>query len=338
MIKIKDVAEAAGVSTATVSRVLANKPHVSTKVKKKVLDVVNALDYRPNRVARNLRAMQSNIIALIVSDIQNPFFQSVSRAVEDTAYAQDFSVILCNNDENPDKEKMYLNLMHDEKVAGIIFSPTRHTADNFKETSQLNTPMVVIDRRVSNYDVDKIMIDNVESAYTIVNHLIEHGNRRIGAVFGIDSSTGRERYEGYLKALKEHGLEPNPDLAKYIPAKESDGYTTIMEMLKMTPPPDAIFTSNGLLAAGALRAIHDSKRAIPDQIAFASFDNTPWSSLVVPSVSVIEQPTYEIGQLATELLVKRLNNPSRATRTITLKGKLILRESCGCKPSSIMNP
>lgn len=330
MVKIKDVADAAGVSTATVSRVLAKKPHVSTKVQEKVMEVVKTMGYRPNRVARNLRAMQSSIIALIVSDIQNPFFQLVSRAVEDTAYAQGYSVMLCNNDENPDKEKMYLNLMHDENVAGIIFSPTRQTADNFKSIDQFNIPMVVIDRRVSNFDVDNIMINNVESAHAIVSHLLEHGHRRIGAVFGVGSTTGRERYEGYVRALRDHGLEPQSDLAKYIHARESDGYTAVAKMLQLDPPPDAIFTSNGLLAAGALGAILDRKLVIPDEVAFASIDDTPWSRLVVPAVTVIEQPTYEIGQLATELLLKRLKDPTRSTRSITLKGKLIVRQSCGC--------
>lgn len=331
MVKIKDVADAAGVSTATVSRVLANKPYVSKKIQKRVLEVVQALGYRPNRVARNLRARQSSIIALIVSDIQNPFFQMVSRAVEDAAYEQGFSVMLCNNDENPDKEKMYLNLMHDENVAGIIFSPTRQTADNFKQINELNTPMVVIDRRVKNVSVDNIMIDNVESAHEIVTHLLEHGYRRIGAVFGIGSTTGRERYRGYAAALKEHGIETQSDLAKYVNATENDGYATVSQILTLSPAPDAIFTSNGLLAAGALRAILDSKRTIPDEVAFASFDDTPWSRLVVPAITVIEQPTYEIGQLATELLLKRLKDPNRSSRTITLKGKLVLRQSCGCK-------
>lgn len=331
MVKIKDVADAAGVSTATVSRVLANKPYVSKKVQKRVLEVVQTLGYRPNRVARNLRARQSSIIALIVSDIQNPFFQMVSRAVEDAAYERGFSVILCNNDENPDKEKMYLHLMHDENVAGIIFSPTRQTADNFKQIDELNTPMVVIDRRVKNFSVDNIMIENVESAYDIVSHLIEHGYRRIGAVFGVGSTTGRERYKGYANALKDHGIVPQSDLAKYVNARESDGYATVTQILKLNPSPDAIFTSNGLLAAGALRAILDSKRTIPDEIAFASFDDTPWSRLVVPAITVIEQPTYEIGQLATELLLKRLKDPNRSSCTITLKGKLVLRQSCGCK-------
>jgi LacI family fructose operon transcriptional repressor len=226
---------------------------------------------------------------------------------------------------------MYLNLMHDENVAGIIFSPTRQTADNFKQIDYLNTPMVVIDRRVKNFSVDNIMIENVESAHEIVSHLIGHGYRRIGAVFGVGSTTGRERYKGYANALKDHGIDPQPELAKYVNARESDGYATVTQILKLSPPPDAIFTSNGLLAAGALRAILDSKRAIPDEIAFASFDDTPWSRLVVPAMTVIEQPTYEIGQLATELLLKRLKDPNRSSRTITLKGNLVLRQSCGCK-------
>lgn len=331
MVKIKDVADAAGVSTATVSRVLANKPHVRPEIKKQVLEVVRALDYRPNRVARNLRAMKSNILALIVSDIQNPFFQMVSRAVEDEANSQGYSVMLCNNDENPEKEKMYLNLMRDENVAGIILSPTRQTADDFSEIARMNIPMVVIDRRVRNFDVDNILINNVESAHTLVSHLIEHGKRRIGAVFGVNSTTGRERREGYERALKDHGLEIPSDFARYVNPREKMGYQAIHKMLQLPKPPDAIFTSNGLLAAGALRALHDSKCAIPDEIAFASFDDTTWSRLVVPAVTVIEQPTYEIGQLATELLLKRLDNPSRSTRLITLKGKLVVRQSCGCK-------
>jgi len=128
MVKIKDVADAAGVSTATVSRVLANKPHVRSEVKKRVMDVVRELGYRPNRVARSLRSRKSSIIGLIVSDIENPFFQQVSRAVEDAAGEQGYSVMLCNNDEDADKEKRYLDLIRDENLAGVILSPTRQTA------------------------------------------------------------------------------------------------------------------------------------------------------------------------------------------------------------------
>ena len=331
MVKIKDVADAAGVSTATVSRVLANKPHVSQEVKARVMKVVRKLNYRPNRVARSLRSQKSTIIGLIVSDIENPFFQQVGRAVEDAAHELGYSVLLCNNDEDPDKEQRYLHLISDENLAGIILSPTRQTADNFLATSELNIPMVVIDRRVRNAEVDNIVIDNVQAAHTITTHLIEHGHRRIGAIFGIGSTTGRERREGFVKALKEHDLQPSTDLVRYANPREDDGFNTTLKLLQLPEPPEAILTSNSLLAAGALRALRESKKAIPEEVAFASFDETTWSKLVVPALTVIKQPTYEIGRTATELLINRIQDPTRSTREVTLKSKLIVRQSCGCQ-------
>jgi len=331
MVKIKDVADAAGVSTATVSRVLANKPHVRQEVRARVMKVVKKLNYRPNRVARSLRSQQSTIIGLIVSDIENPFFQQVGRAVEDAAHEQGYSVMLCNNDEDPDKEQRYLHLIRDENLAGIILSPTRQTADNFSATSELNMPMVVIDRRVSNVDVDNIIIDNVQAAQTITTHLIEHGYRRIGAIFGIGSTTGRERREGFVQALKAHDLQPSTDLVKYANPREDDGFNTTLKLLQLPEAPEAILTSNSLLAAGALRALRESKKTIPEEVAFASFDETTWAKLVVPALTVIKQPTYEIGRTATELLIKRIQDPTRSTREVTLKSKLIVRQSCGCQ-------
>jgi DNA-binding LacI/PurR family transcriptional regulator len=331
MVKIKDVADAAGVSTATVSRVLTNKPHVRQDVKERVMEVVNELNYRPNRVARSLRSQKSTIIGLIVSDIENPFFQQVSRAVEDAAHEMGYSVMLCNNDENPDKEKRYLRLIRDENLAGVILSPTREAADNFSETSDLNIPMVVIDRRVSNAEVDNILIDNAQAAHTLTTHLIEHGYRRIGAIFGMGSTTGRERRDGFVRALKEHDLKLSTDLAKYANPREKDGFNTTMKLLQLSEPPDAILTSNSLLAAGALHALRESKKAIPDEIAFASFDETTWAKLVVPALTVIEQPTYEIGRTATELLIKKIEDPTRSNREVILKAKLNIRQSCGCQ-------
>jgi len=331
MVSIKDVAQAAGVSTATVSRVLADKPHVRGEVRDHVMTVVNALGYRPNRIARNLRSRQSNVIGLIISDIENPFFQQVSRAVEDAAHAHGYSVMLCNNDENMDKEKHYLHLLRDENVAGVILSPTRQTADHFSEIAELNIPMVVIDRRVKNASVDNILIDNVQSAHAIVTHLIDHGHRRIGGIFGIGSTTGRERREGYARALKDHGIQPSAELVKYTNPREEDGFQATMALLDLPEPPDAILTSNSLLAAGALRALRERKKVIPEEIAFASFDETTWARLVVPALTVIEQPTYEIGRTATELLLKRIQDPAGAHREVILGTKLITRQSCGCE-------
>ena len=331
MSSIKDVAEAAGVSTATVSRVLSDKPHVRPEIRERVLAVVENLNYRPNRVARSLRVRKSNIIGLIVSDVQNPFFTAVSRAVEDSAYEQGLSVFLCNADDTPKKEKMYLDLMRDENVAGVILSPTRQTVDSFAEVTNLEIPVVVIDRRVRDVEVDNVFIDNVEAAQKIVEHLVADGHQRIGAIFGNDATTGRERHEGYLRALKEYGVTVLPELVHYVSPREVDGYERAQALLNLPEPPEAIFTGNSLLSAGAFRALRESKLAIPDEIAFAGFDEATWTTLVDPPVTVIEQPIYEIGQTATELLLKRIEEPDRPTREVILKGKLIVRQSCGCQ-------
>lgn len=329
MTSIKDVADAAGVSTATVSRVLSDKPHVRPEIRERVLAAVNTLNYRPNRVARSLRVQKSNIIGLIVSDIQNPFFTSVSRAVEDAAYQQGMSVFLCNSDENPEKEAMYLELMRDENVAGVILSPTDQAVKTFADTVRLDIPTVAIDRVVPDLEVDSVVLDNVDSAYKIVDHLVKDGYRRIGAIFW-GGGTGQERYKGYLQALAAHGIEPRPELVFSVKPREEEGYKTTIQLLTLPDPPDAIFTSNGLLSAGAFRALREQNLGIPQDIAFASFDETPWTTLVRPTVTVIVQPTYEIGQTAVELLLKRINDPGRTVGQVTLKGKLIVRQSCGC--------
>ncbi|WP_136808209.1 LacI family DNA-binding transcriptional regulator [Desulfosediminicola flagellatus] len=330
MVKIKDVADAAGVSTATVSRVLADKPHVRPEVKKRVMEVVESLGYRPNRVAQNLRSNSSKIIALIISDIENPFFQRVSRAVDDAAHELGYSVLLYNTDENPEKEKICLNFLRDENVAGVILSPTRQAINNLADTSFLDMPMVIIDRHVSDLDVDNVVIDNVKSAHTITSHLIEHGYKRIAGIFGIGSTTGRERREGFVRALKDHDIKPIPDLIKYTNAREEDGFNTAMKMFQTQERPDAIFTSNSLLAAGVLLAIRENTMTIPGDIAFASFDDTTWGKLLDPALTVIEQPTYEIGRTAAEMLIKRIQDPKRSNREVVLNTKLIIRQSCGC--------
>ena len=330
MVKIKNVAEAAGVSTATVSRVLANKPHVRPEVKKRVLEVVRKLNYQPNRVAQSLRSSTSKIIALVVADIENPFFQRVSRAVDDYALEEGYNVMLCNTDEDAEREKICLELLHVENIAGIILSPTRQGLENFDASSSPNVPTVIIDRDRDNFEVDNVLIDNVSATQQIISHLIDHGHRRLAGIFGENSSTGLRRRDGFLKALKEHDIKPAPELIKYAPATEDGGYHTAMKLLKTGIRPDALFTSSNLLSVGALLAIQEHELEIPNDIAFASFDDATWTRLVKPPITVVQQPTYEIGRTAAELLIKRINDPSRSNREVVLTTKMVIRESCGC--------
>ena len=325
MVSIKDVAEAAEVSTATVSRVLSNGLHVRPEVRERVMAVVERLGYRPNLVARSLRSQQTTTIGLIVSDICNPFFTSLSRAVEDTAYEQGYSVLLCNTDENPEKEALYLNLMLDTSVAGAIISPTRQTVANLT-AANFSFPTVVVDRSIANGDVDAVLLDNVDAAYRLTTHLIEQGYRRIAALCS-EMSTGLERQAGYEKALRAHGLAPKADHMKYVAPKIETGYVAALKMLDASEPPDAFFTVNSMLAAGALQAIRERNLRIPDDIALVTFDETTWASLVQPAITLIAQPTYEIGKTAAELLLQRIAEPGRPTRQVILKGQLQVRGS-----------
>ncbi|GAA5529628.1 LacI family DNA-binding transcriptional regulator [Herpetosiphon gulosus] len=326
MSSIKDVAKAANVSTATVSRVLANHPHVRQEVRERVLAAVAQLEYRPNLIARNLRSQQSNTLGLIVSDIRNPFFTAVSRAVEDTAYAHGYNVLLCNTDENPEKELLYLQLMGDEQVAGVIFSPTLHTLNRFHELN-LSFPTVLIDRSLRSGDVDAVLLDNVGAGYMLAKHLINQGYRRIGAIFGEASTTGRERQRGFEDALRDAGISMQPEYLRFVRPRTEAGHSTTLDLLRLSQPPEAIFTSNSLLTAGALQAIRERRLQMPEQIGLVGFDDTAWASLVQPAITVLAQPTDEIGRSATELVLQRVADPQRPTRKIILQGELIVRES-----------
>ena len=329
MPSIKDVALAAGVSTATVSRVLANKSRIKDETRQRVLDSIERLNYRPNLIARSLRAQKSAKIGLVVSDIRNPFFTAIGRAVEDAAYEQGYSVLMCNTDENPDKEEMYLNLLHDENVAGIIFSPTQQFSAGLKSYTS-NIPFVIIDRSVESRDVDMVLLDNVAAAHELTVHLIENGYKKLAGLFGDASTTGRERSRGFNEALKDHQL--SPVAVHFIAPQIKQGYETTMALLKQDSRSiDAIFTSNSLLTAGAFQAIRDSQLTVPEDVALVGFDETTWGALVDPPITLIAQPTEEIGRTATELLFQRIDEPNRLPKTVTLKGRLLINGSSAAR-------
>lgn len=327
--KLKDIAEAAGVSTATVSRVLSGKVNVRPEVREKVLKVVAQTNYKPNLAAQRLRSRKSTYIGLIVADIQSPFFASVARAVEDVAQKNNFSVILCNTDENHEKEHMYLEMMQSENAAGVILAPTLRLSENFALTKLYSSPMVVIDRQVQGHSADMVLIDNRQAALELTRHMLSHGYRRIAALFGNSSATGHQRRAGFEDALREAGIPENDILIKNIPAKEQAAHEAVLALLELQNPPEAIITSNGLLGAGAFRAIRDKELPIPETVAFASFDESIWTAMTRPAITVVEQPTYAIGQTACEMLLKRISDPQRPNRKVVLDSKLIVRQSCG---------
>ncbi len=296
----------------------------------RVLDAVAELGYRPSRVARSLRARRSSIIGLIISDIQNPFFTALVRAVEDVANAHQHAVFLCNSDEDVDKEKFYIELMQSEQVAGVLITPTREKGSHCRKLVEANIPVVAVDRCVTDVDVDTVVVDNARSAAAVVQHLVDMGHRRIGLVVGsADITTGRERKEGYAQALAATGLPIVPSLIQSDVPTEASGYRLTNNLLGLPEPPTAIFTGNILLTIGALRAIRDRGLVIPRDVALVAFDETVWASLLEPSLTTVEQPTYELGQLAAELLLRRIQDNARPRQKIVLQATLHIRQSSG---------
>jgi len=332
MASMRDVADRCGVSIATVSRALAGTSPVSEDVMRRIQEAVRELGYRPNRVARNLRSNQSSTIGLVVADIQNPFFSGIGRAVEDAALENGYAVFLCNTDENPEKEEIYLRHLADENVAGIIYAPTKKAQKSLAsgKTAELAMPVVVIDRAVVRDDTDLVLIDNHAAAFELAEHLIGHGRRRVAGLFGAKSPTGTERRRGFQTAMDAHGIVVEEDLQRLLPPFEEEGYRAARELLARPDRPDGLFVSNGQLAVGAYRALIESGLRCPEDVAFASFDEASWTSLVSPAVTLIAQPTRDIGKAAVELLIGRIAEPHRPVRQLVLGHELRLRRSCGC--------
>ncbi|WP_426025592.1 LacI family DNA-binding transcriptional regulator [Brevundimonas sp. TSRC1-1] len=319
---IKDVARAAGVSPATVSRAFGRGP-ISPELRAKVEAAARAIGYRPNLSARRLRSQDTRTIGLMVADIRNPFFTAVSRAVEDIAYAQGMRVILCNTDEDPDREAFYMQAMQEERVTGLIFAPTRITLQAMEQGFALDLPTVLVDRASPQCGHDAVMIDNRRAAALLVDHLASRGFTRIAGLFGAASTTGVERQAGYAAALKARGL---PDLSRLISPSAAAAEAALPELWREARP-DAVITSNSLLASGLLKALRARTLRVPDDIALATFDDEPWTSLVDPGLTALAQPVDQIGQEAMRLLADRIRNPRAETRIVLLPGRLVERGS-----------
>lgn len=323
MASIKDVARQAGVSTTTVSRVLTSPEAVRAPLRERVEQAIAALAYRPNLAARRLRQQRSSLVGLIVSDIRSPFFTDLGRAVEDVAYRNGLRLILCNTDEDPAKERDYLQLMADEQASGVIISPTLDGLRSLK-AGAWPFPLVLVDRALPDSPADRVLLDNQAAARRLTEHLLDAGYRRIAVIAGARSTTGQARHAGYAEALQARGVTPQQS---WVAPTVDAGLKAAAALLASPERPDALIATNGLLLMGAQQAIQAAGLQAPKDIGLAGFDNTDWTALPSLDVTVIAQPTYEIGRTAAELLMQRLAEPDRAARAVVLEGRLLARGS-----------
>jgi LacI family fructose operon transcriptional repressor len=305
------------VSTATVSRVLSGRT-VAADLHERVQAAVLAVGYRPNLAARRLRSRHTNTIGLIVADIRNPFFTAVSRMVEDIAYERGQRVILCNTDEDPAKEAMYLQLMHEERVTGVILAPTRAGLAQVAR-SKPDFPMVLIDRTAPGMAHDSVVLDNQAMAGALVEHLHERRYTSIAGLFGADSTTGAERRAGFEQAAGRLGVAAQ---AIAVPHGSGEAAQRVATLLAGPDRPQALIASNGIMLMAVLRAVQLAGLEVPRDLALTGFDREDWMDFVAGGLSVIEQPVEEIGRTAMTMLLDRLERPDSPARKVVLAGKL----------------
>ncbi len=333
----RDVAEELGISTASVSRALAGAPGISPELSARVREVAAELGYRSNRAAKALRRQRADAIGLVISDVENPFFASVARAVEGVAAERDHAVLLCNTDEDLDKERLYLDLMIGESVAGVIVAPSTEEIGALEHLVKAGIPTVTLDRVISGNPFDSVLSDNLGAAHDLVEHLIEHGHTRIGAVLGTTAATpSRERLEGCRSAVIGH---PRVRLSVREGAMKDAigvadtfalGERAALELLKGRWRPTAIFCANGLLSLGVLRAVKKLEMRVPEDVALVGFDDQPFFDLLDPPLTVAAQRTDVLGRRAAEMLFDRIAQPDGEVRSVTEAADLRFRRSCGC--------
>lgn len=330
MASMNDVANRAGVSIATVSRVLNNNGKVNEATRAKINKAIKELKYQPSRVAKRLRSksVSSNLFGVLIPDIENPFYVEVLRGIEEMAYHNNYAIIMCNFGQDEVKEKLYLEILQSEGIDGLIAAPAREDDPQLKKMVNDGLPIVCVDRGLVGINVDVVLVDNATGAFNAVDFLAKSGYKRIAYIAGLpEIPSSRLREKGYKEALAANGIPFNPELVKFGNSKHESGIKLCAELLDLPNPPDALFTGNNLITLGALETIHERKLKIPRDIAIIGFDDMYWSSSLNPPLTAVRQPAFEIGKRAVEMLIQRIQDPQRSSVQMTLNTELMKRSS-----------
>lgn len=327
---IKDIAKLANVSYATVSRALNNKRGVKGETGRKIRKIAAELDYRPNAIARGLVKKQTHTIGLIIPDITNPFFPEVARGIEDGARDSGYSVFLCNTNWEIKREILYLNLLAEKRVDGIIIAPISNQVDFLEKTLRGKIPVVYVSNAPRNTKNSFVVIDSIRGGFLATRHLIESGYKSIGFIGAQEDLVNiSERLEGYKLALKEYGMEIRQEQVRFGDFKRETGYRIIQRMIEIDDYPRAVFAENDLLALGVIQGVKEMGLSVPEDIAVVGFDDIPFAAFPEVQLTTISQPKYEMGKSAVEIVLAKIEKrgPETPARRIVLEPELIIRRS-----------
>jgi LacI family transcriptional regulator len=330
MTTIRDVAKAAGVSIATVSAVINDSAFVSADLKARVLSAIADLRYAPSQVARNLKRGRTQLIALAVADLANPFYARIVWAAEAAAAAWGYALVVLNSDENPDTEKRVLERIRNLRCDGSVIVPVG-SADRYRSGSlREGAPVVLLGRSLDNPGIDTVTIDNLSAGSRATGYLLDLGHTRIGSITGpLQVSTGRGRYDGMIEAMAARGLAPDPAHIRSGEFREDVAYSVARDMLARPGRPTALYVANGLMALGVMRAVIDLGLRCPDDISIASTDNIAGIGGLRPQLTRTEHPVVEMTNEALRMLVDRMRGAAPPTgRQIVFKPALVVGDSC----------
>lgn len=325
---IYDVAKVAEVSIATVSKVINKTGRISEETIKKVEKVMEELDYQPSVVASALTGKQTYTIGMIIPDLANPHFAEVARGVEDRASQLGYNMIICSTDNDLEKEEKYILLLNQKSVDGIIVATgARHTS-SLKQLIQRKIPVVLLSRDLPSLKVDAVLLDDFLGGYQATSHLLSLGHEKIAMITeDLHYSSTSERVRGYKQAMEDAGLTCEDRFIWIADFTMEGAKWTAERLLASDDPPTAIFTSNDLLAMGALQAAREAHLSIPDDLSIVGFDDTILAKLVDPSLTTVRQPNKEMGQAVMDLLVEEIRQEKRGKRKVVLMPELVIRNS-----------
>lgn len=330
MANMKQIAELAGVSLGTVSHVLNGTAGVREPLRQRVLDAVRVTGYQPSQLARGLRRDKTNILAMIIPDILNPFFPGVVRGAEDVAFAKGYRLVLCNTDNDHGKEVMHLNALRTYLPSGLIVIPSDFSDLTAQTESyrQAGSAVVCIDRLPRNWDGDSVTINNVDGAFNATSYLIGLGHRDLAAITGpLHLTNAQDRVRGFKRALRRAGIEIPASYIQETTFDRAGGYAKTKILLKMLPRPTAILACNDLIALGALLAIREEKLRCPEDISLIGFDGLDLTETTTPQLSSVYQSPYQLGAEAAQLALDRVAQKTSPVKHIVLRTELRIRES-----------
>ena len=328
-VTIYDVAREAGVSMATVSRVVNNNPNVKPQTRKKVHEAIERLGYRPNAVARGLASKKTTTVGVVIPDISNANFAEVARGIEDIANMYHYNIILTNADKRKEKEIRVVNTLLEKQVDGLLFMGGAVTDDHREAFKTSNVPIVLCGTTDEQNAYPSVDIDHEAAAFDAVNLLIQEGHRNIAMISGTlqDPATGYARFQGYRKALEKAGIPYREDYVRVGNYKYESGIEATQYFLSLPERPTAIFAANDEMAIGAIHCIQDAGLKVPEDISVIGLDNSRMSSMVRPLLTTVAQPMYDIGAVAMRLLTKLMKKEHVESAKVTLPHEVVVRNS-----------